>query len=413
MNRRAILATLTGLTLVVIALVPGPGWGDATHEHRAPTADPLRFDMTQFLTGEKGMTPLAPTAAAATVIDAPESSPVQSEPVKFVTKAGSNYSKRFLGKLTLFVQFDAPPVGINGTGQPGFGVALGKNGEELTFSQFTPSDPIAQNGTAPSKFEIGILGFDLPWKAGDTIEIWVYYYGLNKAENPTVHYLVGNGTYNSSLWMPMQYASIDELGHKHGNAKHFLYSEFDPFDLKRPWPGAEPVGNDSIIINVRTFHYAFTPDPIIVKNGTHVYLRFYYDPALDDFTSDSAEGLPPAPTKTDPDDRGSLHSWSTSYDPALTTRIYAGEVVVVDFMADRPGTYPTACTVYCGKSHYNMQGGLTILGENGTTDEDGPEIDGCEGPDCVAKPTPTPGFEALSVLFAAAVIVFARRRKAI
>jgi hypothetical protein len=62
-----------------------------------------------------------------------------------------------------------------------------------------------------------------------------------------------------------------------------------------------------------------------------------------------------------------------------------------------------------------MGGKLTILGANGTTDGgggDGGDGDGGGDEGGETPITPTPGFEAVSVLFAMAVILYVWRRRA-
>lgn len=37
-----------------------------------------------------------------------------------------------------------------------------------------------------------------------------------------------------------------------------------------------------------------------------------------------------------------------------------GEVVSLDFVADKPGTFPFACSEYCGSGHRGMRGTLVV-----------------------------------------------------
>ncbi|MBI2913599.1 MAG: cupredoxin domain-containing protein [Chloroflexi bacterium] len=40
--------------------------------------------------------------------------------------------------------------------------------------------------------------------------------------------------------------------------------------------------------------------------------------------------------------------------------VYPGKVTVVDFVADRPGSFPFACTILCSGDHRDMKGKLVV-----------------------------------------------------
>ena len=44
-----------------------------------------------------------------------------------------------------------------------------------------------------------------------------------------------------------------------------------------------------------------------------------------------------------------------------TGKVEAGDSKTVEFMADRAGTFPFRCNVYCGPGHQSMKGSITVL----------------------------------------------------
>lgn len=79
--------------------------------------------------------------------------------------------------------------------------------------------------------------------------------------------------------------------------------------------------------------YVFTPDTITVKKGDHVRLLIT---ALD-----HAHGF-----KID-----AFH---------IDKKLPKGEEVTVEFTADRAGTFPFECSVFCGMGHRKMKGELIV-----------------------------------------------------
>lgn len=79
--------------------------------------------------------------------------------------------------------------------------------------------------------------------------------------------------------------------------------------------------------------YEFTPDTVTVKKGDHVRLLIT--------AVDRAHGF-----KLD-----AFH---------VDKKLPKGEEVTVEFTADRTGTFPFECSVFCGMGHRKMKGELIV-----------------------------------------------------
>jgi len=92
--------------------------------------------------------------------------------------------------------------------------------------------------------------------------------------------------------------------------------------------------NDQVkIIKMTAKKWEFSPNPIKVKQGDKVRLEI--------------ESIDVA------------HSFALP-DFNIDQRLEAGEKVVVEFLADKKGTFDFHCTIFCGTGHSNMNGQLII-----------------------------------------------------
>lgn len=85
---------------------------------------------------------------------------------------------------------------------------------------------------------------------------------------------------------------------------------------------------------VTASRYEFTPSILEVEEGDRVRIALRSDDVAHGFTI-AGYGV----------------------DVALPA---SGEAVLIDFLADRPGAFPFACSVYCGAGHRDMQGRLVV-----------------------------------------------------
>ncbi len=101
--------------------------------------------------------------------------------------------------------------------------------------------------------------------------------------------------------------------------------------------GDTPIGSADVgplhTINVTARQFAYSPSEIRVKYGEHVRLMLTsqdvtHGLALPDFNIDAS--------------------------------IPMGETVTVDFVADKKGTFPFFCSVFCGSGHADMRGMLIV-----------------------------------------------------
>jgi cytochrome c oxidase subunit 2 len=104
-------------------------------------------------------------------------------------------------------------------------------------------------------------------------------------------------------------------------------------------PGATAAAADASgaarTIDVLASRYQFEPSRIEVTAGERVALRFR--------SKDGAHGFEVKALK-------------------LKTKVpKGGEPVTLEFVADRPGTFPFACSEYCGAGHPRMKGTLVVI----------------------------------------------------
>ena len=89
--------------------------------------------------------------------------------------------------------------------------------------------------------------------------------------------------------------------------------------------------------DIESKNWAFSPDTITVNKGDKVTLNFE---TLDD-------GI------------GGGHGIAIPIF-GVSESLRGGNSVTVEFIADKKGTFPFFCTVYCGSGHGNMKGRLIV-----------------------------------------------------
>lgn len=87
------------------------------------------------------------------------------------------------------------------------------------------------------------------------------------------------------------------------------------------------------VINVNAFQYDFDPNPIIVNNGERVKLVMT--------STDVAHGF-------------------TIPEFNINTPLPPGKQITIEFTADKQGTFPFFCNLYCGSGHSGMRGNLIV-----------------------------------------------------
>ncbi|HEX2715452.1 MAG TPA: cupredoxin domain-containing protein [Candidatus Acidoferrales bacterium] len=106
------------------------------------------------------------------------------------------------------------------------------------------------------------------------------------------------------------------------------------------------------VIEITARKYEFAPSEIRVKKGTRVQLKIR---ALDR-THGFRLGLrPEGAAESGPlglrfDQEGSQDNW----------KVEKGQERLVEFVAERPGTYPFKCSVFCGLGHRGMKGAFVV-----------------------------------------------------
>lgn len=104
------------------------------------------------------------------------------------------------------------------------------------------------------------------------------------------------------------------------------------------------------VIDMTARKYKFTPSPIHVKRGTKVQLRIT---ALDHVHGFKINIFPDgADAKGEP---GLLFAT-----PKNCWRLEKGQVTTIEFVAQRAGSYPFKCCVFCGFGHLGMKGELIV-----------------------------------------------------
>ena len=112
--------------------------------------------------------------------------------------------------------------------------------------------------------------------------------------------------------------------------------------------GAETAGASERIFIVTASRYEFTPDLLEVDEGDRLRIALRSEDVAHGF---AIEGY--------------------GIDVALPE---SGEAVLVDFVADRPGTFEFGCSVYCGIGHGNMRGRLVVHAASSSRAEAGPAV---------------------------------------
>ncbi|RME30705.1 cytochrome c oxidase subunit II [Candidatus Woesearchaeota archaeon] len=98
-------------------------------------------------------------------------------------------------------------------------------------------------------------------------------------------------------------------------------------------PSRGPEGVEEKEIELTARNWEFIPNTITVKEGDYVSLKI---------TSEDV-----------------THGFSL---PAfgINEQLEPGKTVEVEFVADKKGTFPFACSVYCGRGHGSMTGKLVV-----------------------------------------------------
>ncbi len=115
-------------------------------------------------------------------------------------------------------------------------------------------------------------------------------------------------------------------------------------------PGSTAPGETAQVIQVTAKKYEFNPGEIHVKKSTKVQLKLR---ALD-----HTHGFKIALYPEGAEEKGSPGLRLTS--PQGSWKIEKGQEVVIEFAADRTGTYPFRCAHFCGLGHGGMKGKLVV-----------------------------------------------------
>ena len=87
------------------------------------------------------------------------------------------------------------------------------------------------------------------------------------------------------------------------------------------------------IIKITAERFKFTPDTITIKKGIKVRLQVQ--------STDVTHGIAIKGLK-------------------INKKLKPGQIVNIDFIADKPGEYTYVCSVPCGKGHKQMRGKLIV-----------------------------------------------------
>ncbi len=98
-------------------------------------------------------------------------------------------------------------------------------------------------------------------------------------------------------------------------------------------PAQDARAGDAAEIKVTARKYEFDPNPIRVKKGDHVKLAI---------------------TAVDHDHGFKLEAFH------IDQPLKKGETATVEFTADQAGTFPFACSHFCGMGHKKMKGELIV-----------------------------------------------------
>jgi heme/copper-type cytochrome/quinol oxidase subunit 2 len=115
-------------------------------------------------------------------------------------------------------------------------------------------------------------------------------------------------------------------------------------------PAAVRAQAEPQVVEVTAKKYEFSPSEIHVKKGARVQLRIR---ALD---HDHGFAIRLYPEGAKEEGAPGLRF----AEPQESWKIEKGETQVIEFVAERPGTYPFKCAVFCGFGHRKMKGQLVV-----------------------------------------------------
>lgn len=101
------------------------------------------------------------------------------------------------------------------------------------------------------------------------------------------------------------------------------------------------------------------PAPAPARTVEVVAANFRFEPAVIEVTEGERVVLKARATD------GRKHGIAIKEFGAKAELPKTGEVVTVDFVASRPGTYAITCSVYCGSGHSRMKGRLVVAAKAG------------------------------------------------
>jgi heme/copper-type cytochrome/quinol oxidase subunit 2 len=114
--------------------------------------------------------------------------------------------------------------------------------------------------------------------------------------------------------------------------------------------GVEPKSEAPQVIEISAKKYEFSPNEIHVRKGTRVELKVHSE----DETHGVKLDVYPEGSK-DKDEPGLLFD-----EPKENGKVAKHVDQVLDFMAQKPGTYDFKCAKLCGLSHDHMKGKLIV-----------------------------------------------------
>jgi cytochrome c oxidase subunit II len=117
------------------------------------------------------------------------------------------------------------------------------------------------------------------------------------------------------------------------------------------WSAESPASAEGEqVITVAAKRYEFGPSSIHVKQGTKVRLKIT--------AQDHAHGFKISPYPEGADKSGEPGLVLSSAQDC--TKVEKGQTETVEFVAQKPGTYPFRCCVVCGWHHHAMKGELVV-----------------------------------------------------
>ena len=119
---------------------------------------------------------------------------------------------------------------------------------------------------------------------------------------------------------------------------------------KAPAEKAQASAEQVKVIEMTAKKYEYSPNEIRVKKGARVQLKMRPLDRTHGFKislyPDGTEQSGPPGLKFDP--------------PQDNFKIEKGQERVIEFLAERAGTYPFKCSVFCGLGHHGMKGKLIV-----------------------------------------------------